>query len=60
MTIALTFVTTPGGERLVLVLDQNNGNVLGSVSFDFLDGAFHEYRIVRDPGHGVVQVFIDS
>lgn len=60
MTIALTFVTTPLGERLVLVLDQNNGNVLGSASFDFLDGAYHTYRIVRNPGHGVVQVFIDS
>lgn len=60
MTIALTFVTTPLGERLVLVLDQNNGNILGSVSFDFLDGAFHEYRIVRDPGAGVVRIFIDS
>lgn len=60
MTIALTFVTASTGERFVLVLDQNNGNVLGSVSFDFLDGAYHVYRIVRDPGHGIVQIFIDS
>lgn len=60
MTLALTFVTTAIGERFVLVLDQNNGNVLGSASFDFLDGAYHTYRIVRNPGHGVVQVFVDS
>jgi hypothetical protein len=60
MTAALTFVTSPLGERLVLVLDLNNGNVLGSATVDFLDGAFHNYRIVRDPGRAVVQVFIDS
>jgi len=60
MTAALTFVTTPLGERLVLILDLNNGNVLGSASFDFNDGNFHTYRIVRDPGLAVVQVFIDS
>jgi hypothetical protein len=59
-TVALTFVTTVLGERFVLVLDQNNGNVLGSASHDFLDGAFHDYRLVKDPGAGVVRVFIDS
>lgn len=60
MTAALTFVTSPLGERFVQILDLNNNNVLGSASFDFLDGNFHTYRIVRDPGHAVVQVFIDS
>lgn len=60
MTVALAFITTPLAERYVLVLDLNNGNVLGSATFDFLDGAFHDYRIVRDPGAGTVQVFIDS
>jgi len=60
MTIALAFLTTPLGERFVLILDLNNGNILGSSTFDFLDGAFHDYRIVRDPSAGTVQVFIDS
>lgn len=60
LTCALAFVTTPLAERLVLVADLNNGNYLGSVNFDFLDGSFHNYRIVRDPGAGVVRIFIDS
>lgn len=60
MTVALAFITTPLAERYVLVLDLNNGNILGSATFDFLDGAFHDYRIVRDPSAGTVQVFIDS
>lgn len=60
LTVALTFLTTLLGERFVLVIDQNNGNILGSASFDFLDGNFHDFRLVRDPGLGVVRVFIDS
>jgi hypothetical protein len=59
LTVALAFVTTPLAERFILVTDLNNGNVLGSITFDFLDGAYHTYRIVRDPGAGVVQVAID-
>jgi hypothetical protein len=59
VTVALAFVTTPLAERFILVMDLNNGNVLGSITFDFLDGAYHTYRIVRDPGAGVVQVAID-
>jgi len=60
LTVALAFVTTPLAERYVLVTDLNNGNNLGSVNFDFLDGNYHTYRIVRDPGAGLVRVFIDS
>lgn len=60
MTAALTFVTTPLGERYVLVLDLNNGGVLGAATFDFLDGNYHTYRLIRDPGRNLVQVFIDS
>lgn len=60
MTLALAFVTISTGERFVLVLDQNNGAVVGAVPFDFLDGLYHDYRIVRDPSVGTVQVFIDS
>jgi hypothetical protein len=60
LTLALAFVTTPLAERYILIVDLNSRVYLGSVSFDFLDGAFHNYRIIRDPGAGVVQVFIDS
>ena len=60
LTLALAFVTSSMAERLVLVVDLNNGNVLGSVTFDYLDGDFHTYRILRDPGAGNVQVSIDS
>lgn len=60
MTIGLGFVTTALGERFVQVFDLNNGNVLGYATFDYLDGNFHEYRIVRIPGPDTVQIFIDS
>jgi len=58
LTVALAFITTPLAERYILVIDLNNGNVLGSITFDYLDGAYHTYHIVRDPGAGVVQVSI--
>jgi len=60
LTVALAFVTSPIAERYVLVVDLNNGAYLGAVSFDFLDGNFHDYRITRDPGAGFVRVSIDS
>lgn len=60
MTLALAFVTTPQLERLVLVLDLNANRSLGAFSHDFLDGAFHTYRILRDPSAGIVRVSIDA
>jgi hypothetical protein len=60
LTAALAFVTTPLADRFVLVFDLNNGALLGAISFDFLDGLFHTYKIVRDPGAGVVRISIDS
>lgn len=58
-TLALAFVTTPLGQRYVLVRDLNAGTVVGGMPFDFSDGLFHTYRIVRDIGSASVQVFID-
>lgn len=58
LTVALAFVTTPLAERYVLVIDLNNGTVVGGITFDFLDGNYHTYHIVRDPCAGVVQVSI--
>lgn len=60
LTAALAFVTTPLAERYVFVFDLNNGAMLGAISHDFLDGEYHTYRLVRDPGAGVVRVSIDS
>ena len=61
MTISLAFVTIAATqERFVLVLDENTQAILGSATFDFLDGAYHDYRIVRDPSAGEVRVFIDA
>lgn len=60
LTVALAFVTTAIADRFVLVFDLNNGALLGSISFDFLDGLFHTYRIVRDPVAGMVRISIDS
>ncbi len=59
-TVSLGLVTTPIGERRVVVYDQQSGNIVGSVLFDFLDGALHTYRLVRDIGASQVQIFIDS
>lgn len=60
MTVALAFITAPLGDRYVLVTDLNNGNVLGGIPFDWYDGAMHTYRLVRNPGMGTLQVFVDS
>lgn len=60
MTLALGFVTTLLGERYLFVYDQNTGAVVGGRRFDFLDGNYHKYRVVRNPSAGTVSVFIDS
>ena len=60
LTLGLAFVTTPLGERYVLAVDLNNGQTVGGIPFDFYDGDYHDYRIVRDPGTAAVQIFIDS
>jgi hypothetical protein len=60
MTLSLAFVTSPIGDRYVLVVDQNALVVLGGIRFDWLDGAFHTYRITRDPGAAHVSVSVDS
>lgn len=60
MTLGLAFVTLPSAERFVLVYDLNSQIIVGSVSFDYLDGNYHTYRIVRDPAQDQVSIFIDS
>ncbi len=60
VTVGLAFVTTLLGERYVLVVDLNNGATVGGIPFDFYDGTYHDYRLVRDPGSAAVQIFIDS
>jgi hypothetical protein len=60
MTISLGFITSPIGERYVLVFDQKTNKIVGGRRFDFLDGNYHSYRLVRDPTQGSVSVFIDS
>jgi len=60
VTLGVAFITDAiTGERFVKVLDLNNGNILGSVTFDFLDGAYHTYRIVRDVKTASMKVLID-
>lgn len=59
-TIALALVTSALGERYVLAIDQSNGAVLGGQRFDFLDGNFHSYKLVKDPGAGLIRIFIDA
>ncbi len=49
MTASLAFVTMPTGKRYVLIIDQNSGSVVGGIPFDFLDGNFHRYVLIRNP-----------
>jgi hypothetical protein len=60
MTLGLGLVTTPFGERYVFIYDLASQSIVGGMTFDFLDGAYHTYRIVRDPSAGFVDLFIDS
>jgi hypothetical protein len=60
MTLALAFVTAPTGIRYVLCYDLASEVVVGGTPFDFFDGLYHVYRIVRPPGAPMVRVFIDS
>ena len=59
-TLSLAFVTTPLGERYVLLVDQNTFVVLGGIPFDWYDGNFHTYRMVREPTSASVLVYVDS
>jgi hypothetical protein len=60
MTVGIGFVTHPNGERFVEVFDLHSGDVMGRATVDYLDGDYHRYRIVRDPGAGLVEVYIDE
>lgn len=60
MTLGLAFVTTPLAERYVLAIDLNTNAIVGALTFDYLDGLSHEYKIVRDPAMGTVRIFIDA
>lgn len=60
VTFGIGLVTTPAGDRYVYLFDMNSGAVVGGVPFDFLDGAFHDYRVVYNPGGSTVNLFIDA
>lgn len=60
VTVGLAFITSPLGERYVMAVDLNNGLPVGGIPFDFYDNAFHDYRLVRDPGSASIQIFIDG
>jgi hypothetical protein len=60
LTASLALVSAPTGLRYVLVIDQLSNQVIGGIPFDFYDGNYHEYRLVRKPGEGIVQVYVDS
>jgi len=55
-TVGLAFLTSTIGERLVMAYDMKDGRVLGSIKFDFYDGAFHTYKIIRDVSHGTIRI----
>lgn len=59
LTAALAFVTTPGGDKEVHLLDLNANSILGALLFDFDDGAYHTYRLVKNVGDGTIDFTID-
>lgn len=59
LTAALAFVTTPLGDREVRILDLNTDTILGAAPFDFLDGAFHVYRLEKNVVAGTLELHID-
>lgn len=60
LTASLALVSEPNGQRYVLVIDQLSNMVLAGIPFDFLDGNSHMYRLVRNPGAGKLEIFVDS
>jgi hypothetical protein len=60
IAIGLGFLTSEDGRRYVLAYDLTNGNVVGGLAFDFMDGQTHTYRIVRDPNTRMVEVRADT
>lgn len=60
ITAALSFVTTPLGDREVRLLDLNTNETLGAIPFDFLDNDFHTYRLLKNVVEGTVDFSIDS
>jgi hypothetical protein len=59
LTAALAFVATPLGEREVRLLDLNSNTVLGALSFDYLDGNFHTYRLEKNAMDQTIDFSID-
>lgn len=59
ITAAIAFVTTPLGDREVRLLDLLANEVLGSIPFDYLDGDYHTYRLLKNVGQGTVDFSID-
>lgn len=60
ITLSLAFLTQPTGDRYVVVFDQNTQQVLSGIKFDWFDGNYHTYRLVKDPGQQQVFVYVDS
>ncbi|MFA5053939.1 MAG: hypothetical protein WC565_07760, partial [Parcubacteria group bacterium] len=60
ITLALAFLTQPTGDRYVAVYDQNTLQIVGGIRFDWFDGNYHVYRLVRDPGQQKVFIYVDS
>lgn len=59
LTAALGFITTPLGDREVRLIDLNSDTTLGAIPFDFLDGAYHVYRLVKNVADGTLDFLID-
>jgi hypothetical protein len=59
LSAALAFVSVASGEREVQLLDLHSNEVLGAISFDYLDSDYHTYQLIRNVEEGSLDFLID-
>lgn len=59
LTAALAFISTPLGDREVRLLDLNSNTTLGAIPFDFLDGGYHVYQLIKNVETASIDFLID-
>jgi hypothetical protein len=58
--IGLCLTRDSFGNNLLTLFDFSNSNIIESKNFDWLDGSFHEYKILLDRENSLISVYIDN
>lgn len=59
LSVGVAFLTTSIGERFVALVDLIRFTILGTIPFDYLDGEFHTYKLLKDIGTRTMQLSIE-